>query len=715
VSIIAGERSGIEAARVVAHWRDHVIAGDPGGFSARAAARALISVLASGTVLLSAGEPLSSALLGSVLALVTSIAISDARPRAQAATMALGFGAAMATICVATVVSPSVWAASLVLCAIVFAAVLARARGPRGTAVGMLAFMGYFFAVFVRARPADLPRLAPSVLVGAAAAYLARFAVVRDRPDRVRARVLRAFAARLRLLLGQIAAELLSPVADPARQRRIRRQTGRLNELALALEEAAGRSPHSPPVAAIRPWLRQLVEAEVAVDLLADATHSLGDRGASREVRRDLAAAVALVRSWIHRADPALRDEVLRRLALARSRIDAPPDAPNPSDPVRRMDACRRLDRGVRLLLAGRPWETFPDVRPAGSTVSPLSFRAGGGGTSGLHGGRPNLRLAVQATVAVALATVAGRAISPTRWYWAVIAAFTVFARAATVAETLSRAWQRVLGTAVGVGTAIVIAELLGRHAVPSVIVALVAICAAYGVFHVSYAAMILFMTIALAVLYEMMGRPVPGLMALRLGESAAGAAVGTAVAALLLPTRSGDRIRRLVADVLLQAAPVILRGTTPGVDPRGDAQLLDDIRRVDRALAEVRNALRPLWAPHVPVEVRRLTEPGRLAAAFAYTIRRFVTDIAPGAYPALLPQIGERLAANCGAVAEALAYGSAATVTPIGGLLLELGRATESHQDSYVAELCADLDTILDQLVAVTRANRGRRDSNGP
>jgi uncharacterized membrane protein YccC len=605
----------------------------------------------------------------------------------------------MATICVATVVSPSVWAASLVLCAIVFAAVLARARGPRGTAVGMLAFMGYFFAVFIRARPADLPRLAASVLVGAAAAYLARFALVRDRPDRVRARVLRAFAARLRLLLDQVAAELLSPVANPAGQRRIRRQTGRLNELALALEEAAGRSRQSPPVAAIRPWLMQLVETEVAVDLLADATHSLGDRRPSREVRRDLAAAVGLVRSWTRRADPALRDEALRRLALARSRtVDAPPPEAHPSGPVRRMDAWRRLDRGARLLLEARPWETFPDVRPADSTVSPLSFRAGGGGTSGLQGGRPNLRLAVQATVAVALATVAGRAISPTRWYWAVIAAFTVFARAATVAETLSRAWQRLLGTAVGVGTAIVIAELLGRHAVPSVIVALVAVCAAYGVFHVSYAAMILFMTIALAVLYEMMGRPVPGLMALRLGESAAGAAVGTAVAALLLPTRSGDRIRRLVADVLRQAAPVILRGTTPGVDPRCDAQLLDDIRRVDRALAEVRNALRPLWAPHVPVEVRRLTEPGRLAAAFAYTIRRFVTDVRPAAYSALLPQVGERLAASCEAVAEALERGSQATVAPMSGLLLELGRTTE-HQETHVAELCADLDAILEQL----------------
>jgi uncharacterized membrane protein YccC len=701
-----------------ARWRDLYVAGDPGGFSARAAGRALLSLLGTGGMLLALRASVTAALLASVLGMVTSVAVVDARAAAQALTMAMAFAAALGTVCVAVLVSVSPWAAGATLCAVVFLAVLARGLGPRGTAVGMLGFMGYFFAVFIGARPAQVPGLALAIAVGAAVAFAVRFAVVPERAASVQGRVLRAFAARMRMLLDDLAAELESDQENTRRLRRIRRETGRINEVALALEESAmERGSAAQPPKPVRSWLLHIMRAEVALDLLADAVHRIARREWSAEARWELAAAIRLLGRWVGEGGPSLEGKARRRLAGAREHTGAAAVGVAGDSVLlaRRTAVWSLVDRAMALLLASRPWEEIPPAAVARQSLSPTSFRSGGGGTAGLGDLRPNLRLAIQTTIAVALAIVAGRAISSTRWYWAVIAAFTVYARAATVAETLSRAWQRILGTAVGVIVAVGVAELLRRHALPAAIVALGAAAVAYGLLRVSYAAMILFLTIALALLYELLGRPVPGLMALRLAESGAGVVIGAVVASIVLPRGTAERLRRLVAEVLRQSAGVIAAGTRPGLEPEQDWGFLDAIRRVDRALAEVRNALRPLWAPQVPIETARFSTPGRAAAALAYTTRRFVIDVRPGAVESeRLERLGRQLAGACRAAADALDRNEAPQIdAPAGELPALMADTTAPHTEARRAaiELLGDLDAALRRLLAATAPiTRGRR-----
>jgi len=715
------------ARRTPARWGDRLVAGDPGGFSARAAARALLSLVGSGAVLLALGEPMGAALLASVLAMVTSVTVVDARPAAQAVTLALAFAAALASVCLASLVSGSIWAAGATLCAIVFVAVLARRFGPRGTAAGMLGFMGYFFALFIGAHPAQIPHLTLAIGTGGTVAFAVRFGLIRERPASVQARVLAAFAARMRLLLEDLAAELEMEGFPTRRLRRIRRETGRINELALALEDS-GTDPDRAAEAAtaVRLWVLQLMRAEVALDLLSDAVHRIAGREWSVEARRELSAALALLAQWVALGGARVDAEARQWLARARGHAAAANRQGHPLDPadpallVRRAAVWSRVARAIELLLAARPWEEVPAAAVAHQSLTPLSFRSGGGGTAGLVGRWPNLRLAVQSTVAVALAIVAGRAISPARWYWAVIAAFTVYARAATVAETLSRAWQRMLGTAVGVVIAVAVAGLLRRHALPAAILALAAAAVAYGLLRVSYAAMILFMTIALALFYELLGRPVPGLMELRLAESAAGVVIGAVVASIVLPMHTAERLRRLVAVVLRESAAVIAAATRPGLAPATDASFLDAVRRVDRALAEVRNALRPLWAPQVPVETARFSTPGRAAAALAYTTRRFVVDLTPGAVdPERLQRLGARLTRQCQAAADALDANQTPCIDSMADEVAALATTAPDREDGRaVVELLKDLDATLQQLVEAVgpiTAGRKRPDPHAP
>ena len=66
--------------------------------------------------------------------------------------------ASAAAIILATLVAPVPWLAIVVLCVLVFVVVYMRRFGPRGSAVGLLAFMGYFLALYVGAKASQLRR-----------------------------------------------------------------------------------------------------------------------------------------------------------------------------------------------------------------------------------------------------------------------------------------------------------------------------------------------------------------------------------------------------------------------------------------------------------------------------------------------------------------------------------------------------------------------------
>jgi uncharacterized membrane protein YccC len=646
--------------------RDRVIAADPGRFGLRTALRASISLAVSAILLYRFGAPLGSPLLlaivGGEVAMMSSSSVGDPTLGAQRLTLLLSVLGSIVAVGLASLVSPFPALAIVVLCALVFGVVLARKIGPRGMAVGLLAFMGYFLALYVGARPAQLPGLVAAILAGGAIAYAVHFWVVRERPERVRDAVLRAFRARVMLLLDEVALDAASGGASSRRWRRIRRSTGRVGEVALALERAVGRVEGVVPAPPIRGWVSSLLHAEVAVDMLVESAHRLTERTDSRARRRELARMIRALQPWIDDGDERARDEALGlHRALRSTRADERAWAGHP-------ELWWRLARAMETLTAGRPWSAFPPIESTVAALPVGTFRPGGGGAAGVQGMSPDLRLAIQATVAVALSVLAGRLISGQRWYWAVLAAFVVFVRATTVGETMSRAWQRIFGTVLGVAIGLAVARLVGRHPVPASVVGLAAIFLAYYLMRIAYTGMIACFTIALALLYAEMGRGTTGLMELRLLETLAGATIGVVVSAVVLPAHSESRVRVLSAGVLRAATSAIERATTPGVRAEHDDVLHDRIRDVDRALAELRNALRPLWGPNLPLERTALTRPGRIAAGLAYATRRLATtplsDV--GERGALLRAIGERIVASGRASADALEWGGNASVEPI-------------------------------------------------
>jgi len=686
---------------LVHRFRDRIDAADPGGFSARTALRAALALAASALLLLafggSIGDPVLLAIVGGEIAMMTSSSVSDPSQAEQRVTLALSVLAAALSVSVAAVVSGVPWLAIVLMCALVFAVVLARRIGPRGMAVGLLAFMGYFLSLYVGAKPAQLPPMLGAIVVGGIIAWIVHFWIVREHPERVRQAVLRSFRARVLLLLDALARDAETGGRNARRWRRIRRATGRVGEVALALEQAVGVGEGAAPPPQVRAWVSSLLHAEVAVDMLVYSVHQLAKSESSLDAWRRMARMVRLLRAWIADGDERARDEAARIHAEGTARRDSDGRTEHP-------ELWWRLGSAMTTLAAARPWDAFPPLESVPSGVSVSSFRPGGGGAAGVTGMAPDLRLAIQATVAVALSVVAGRAISGERWYWAVLAAFVVFVRATTVGETFSRAWQRILGTLLGVAIGLGVAVAVGHRPWPAAAVGLVAIFFAYYLMRISYIGMIASFTIALALLYEEMGRAPAGLMKLRLLETLAGATIGVVVSAVVFPAHSERRVRALAAGVLRAATEALDRATTPGVQAERDAMLHEEIRDVDRALAELRNALKPLWGLNVPVEPNTVTRQGRVSAALAYATRRLSTvPLADsGERGAVLRSIGERMTTNFRTVAEALEHDRTAVLQPVDALIARLkamDAANGDGQGNQPVSLLADMDAIVREL----------------
>ncbi|WP_053913157.1 FUSC family protein [Streptomyces sp. TP-A0875] len=218
---------------------------------------------------------------------------------------------------------------------------------------------------------------------------------------------------------------------------------------------------------------------------------------------------------------------------------------------------------------------------------------------------RVTTRQAVQATAGAAFALTMGAWVSHDRWYWAVGATWWVFVNTSSRGETLVRGFRRVLGTAVGIGLGLLVAVPVAGDAVPTAVLA--AVCV-FGIFYtaaVSYTWMMLCVTVLAELLYGLLGVLGPGLLALRLAETAVGA-LGAALAVLfVLPVTTHAvtdawirRALRCVHDCTAEAAARL--AGSEGADPA------PRVAELEQLLGRVRLSVAPLVHPLNPVASRK-------------------------------------------------------------------------------------------------------------
>ena len=256
-----------------------------------------------------------------------------------------------------------------------------------------------------------------------------------------------------------------------------------------------------------------------------------------------------------------------------------------------RLDVLAKARREVRRSAAATPPTAF--VSGGGGTAAPNRVAKSGPGRKRLLED-PFFRQALQVTLASAIAMTGGIFLSPDRWFWAVLTAFLVFTNTQSRGETAIRGLERAAGTALGIVVGMGMAVLVSGALWPTILVVAISVFLAFYLLTLSYSAMTFFMTVAISLVYGLIGTFTPELLVLRLEETVIGATAGIFVSFFVLPRSTSSQTRQAV-DRFMQALDQLLE-TAAVLEPGdNDARLLVRARQLDRAHADIRNAVGPL------------------------------------------------------------------------------------------------------------------------
>jgi uncharacterized membrane protein YccC len=563
------------------------------------------------------GQPMTVALLGVVITMIAARSVNEPVPRQQRITMALLPVAAALAITAAALLAPYKVPSDVVFVVIVFAAVYSRRFGVRGRALGMVAFMAYFFTLYLRASISELPWMIGAVVVGTVCTFVMSTYVLPDQPERVMGAAVRALRARMAIVIDSTAEAVHTGRLDDKRRRRIGRRTNQLNETALLvlsqIEDKADPGVLWPGVTReqLTPWL---FDAELAVGWVATA----GRRAAAVAVDIPLTtrAAMAAALAQLARAIRLPQPDGLRQAANQAQRILDQQSGPSAADDevkaaVRRVAVAiinaAKATADVRAIVerattGGIPVPASPDNATSASSDSTIQAED----EQSRGGLLPTTRQAIQVSVAASLAIVAGELVSPARWYWAVIAAFVIFAGTNSWGETLTKGWQRLLGTILGVPCGVLVATLFSGNSMGSLAMIFVCLFCAFYFMTVTYSLMTFWITTMLALLYGLLGEFSFGVLLLRIEETALGAVIGVTVAILVLPTNTRIHIRNDARAFLMALSTLIETSTAAMLGQSQAASPTEQARQLDRELQQFRLTAKPHLAGVAGIGGRR-------------------------------------------------------------------------------------------------------------
>ena len=519
------------------------------------------------------GQPLTIALLGTVVAMQASAAVKDRDQRSRVITSMLLVFPAIAAVSLSAVLSQFGKVADVGFIAVLFAAVWVRRYGPRGNALGMVAFICYFFALFLRAEPGQIPMLAVSIVCGVALSILVRTVILPDRPGLEVKRLVRALrAASIDVL------EVASNRGDRNLDL-LRKRLDKLGSTALMIDDWLDRNDAAQLLSVTNDDLSvRIFDAQIATEQLVSALWALDPKNAWPD---SLGQATTALGSCLQNNPSEDQLRAARRLAAAAAdRADSSTQAGIATAvTMRAVQAHIAIHHIASNALKSAP---VPEEKPEKVDDEP----------TGLN---PSTKAAIQVAVATSAATVLGEIISPDRWYWAVLTAFLVFTGASTRGEILSRAGHRVVGTIAGVVAGVLLAALVGNNQPLQLLLLVVCVFFAFYLVTVAYALLSFFITVMLAMLYGLLGTFSIEVLELRIYETAAGGLVGIASAYFIFSTGTRTKMFDKIDDYLDLMIAIIDTSIGSVVEPGTRTDLVADMRTLDNALKDVVTAGKPL------------------------------------------------------------------------------------------------------------------------
>lgn len=614
------------------YWKDRALAFDPGLNQVGLAARATLAV-ASALALETAyagvtgTQQVVALIVGAIVAMLASFGGSMyPQPRGRTITLA---GFPVALLCglgPAMVVGSHRIAELVVFVVVLFFAVYVRRFGPRFFLYGMLAWIGYFFGMFLALTVDMLPGVIGAAVLSVGWSLVLGLVLLPERPARRLRRTLWAFEIRTRDLAAAQLEVLRSGGWDEEALARQHGRAVRLNEAALIIEGRLDDQAALAPGWSAASLRRSLFDTELAATEIGAAATALVRH---TDVPSALVRGAADVLGALAAGDLVEAEILARRPVGVGEGAHASPEA---RALVRHMSASV-----IDLVEALQSWWVLgadPPLEPGTPEFEPAVPLFGGNlpgsastanelaATDGLS---MTTRQAIQVAVAGALAIGAGELLSQQRYYWAVIAAFIAFTGTSTTGETLVKGANRVVGTMLGLVAAVAVVRVTGTNLPAVLAVSLGCIFVGFALQRVSYAITIFFITVMVGELYELLGQYSNQLLVLRLEETLVGAFCGALAALVVLPLRTSAAADGARRGFLAAIADVVQAATLPGHDDEAVALT----RAVDGRLHQLLLITRPaggagllgLSRPHVHRRSGAFTAIAWYARRLAYRV----------------------------------------------------------------------------------------------
>ncbi|GAA4516499.1 hypothetical protein GCM10023191_087560 [Actinoallomurus oryzae] len=607
---------------------DRMVAADPGLSRWHLAWRATLAVacvaFAEHWVGPAAGLPaLVAMLLGGMIAMNGSFLLAG-RTRLDALLTAAGMPlVAFAGVVVAVAVDGHLLASRLGFVVLTVVAVYVRRFGIRGMNYGLLGWFAYMFGAFSRVRPDQLLPLCLVFLSAVAILVILMAGLTYQRPRTRLGAALRAFDLRVAAVARACADLLTEPGAKNARELHARRF--------YVLEAALIAEGHLASPAAVEHdhayRLRtRLLATELAVEELATATIALAGSAALPEPV--LSAATATLRALAVRDLDRAREHareldgrglhqseglLLTSLADAADRLcDALRPHAGPRHATDDGPPTPAFEPGVQLIAGNLPGSlgTAAEALEAGGVKGPRWLRLS-----------LNSRQCVQAGLASLLTLLCALPVSSVRFYWAMLACLIVLTGTATSGETLVKGAHRVLGTALGVVTAIAAVHLTRGH--DTLVVTVMAVCVFLAVYfiRVAYGVLAFAITTLMGLLYNALGEFSDTLILTRLEETAVGAGVAALIAVLILPVHNRNTTAA-ARDAFVRDLVSLVKEVRDKTAGRGcGTDLLMSARRLDARMHQLALATHP-WGGASLAGIDSAPVARRLASYSAITVR---------------------------------------------------------------------------------------------
>lgn len=521
---------------------------------------------------------------------------------------------------------------------------LFRKYGSRGSGVGMMMYVGGFFGYFLSLQfgMKSFGWFALEVLVAVLVILATRVPYVQFQAKSALNQAINSYTSKARLVT-RVAIHAL--MGNEIASRKLRKEMSQLNETALIIESYMSKDKHASPE------MRQsLFDLELSLTNIARFSEAIGRLKLPSIITRDISDFILAIPEQKHEKFSSEIGESLRRWRTFLPK----------GETVTHIILGRLTDSIVNLNQAAQNWRYYrqsenSESNTAEKTIgmnhvamlrmgqlpgsSQVSAAASLEPSRDRHatslGIAPELRVAIQITIATAVATGVGFMIDPQRFYWASLSALLCFTGVNNAGEQVRKSLYRLIGTVIGVILGSAIATSIGTNSVADATAILVSMFIGLYFARINYTFLAIGVTISISLVFLQLNELSNSLLFERVLETGAGAIVAALTALFILPLSPKRVIQTARSKYLKDLSQLITAAIDFLHDPANESELLGWSREIDSDYISLKSAISPLQWSMLGSLNRQVTELLSISTALRNYTKSLVSDVKR---PAKLP-----------------------------------------------------------------------------